>query len=96
MGRFEVDSARVAQAASAAGASVGALRTETAALMRHLTDLQGSWTGQAAAAFADVLADWSLTQVRVEQSLDGITAALGSAAQAYADAEQQATRMFLR
>ncbi|HWS59279.1 MAG TPA: WXG100 family type VII secretion target [Actinotalea sp.] len=96
MSRYEVDSAQVAQAGAAAGASVAAIRSEVAALLRHLTDLQGGWHGGAATAFGAVLADWSATQHRVESSLDQITAALGAAAQHYADAEQQAARLFWR
>lgn len=94
--RYEVDSAQVAQAGAAAGASVAAIRTEVAALVRHLTDLQGAWQGTAATAFAGLLADWTATQRTVEASLDGITAALGTAAQHYADAEDQAARLFVR
>ena len=80
MSRYEVDSAQVAQASGAAGASVAAIRTEVAALMRHLTDLQAGWRGAAATAFGGVVADWAATQQRVEASLDQITAALGQAA----------------
>ncbi|MCV2395075.1 WXG100 family type VII secretion target [Actinotalea sp. M2MS4P-6] len=94
--RYEVDSDQVARASSAAAASVGAIRTEVAALLRHLTDLQAGWRGGAASAFAGVLTDWTATQRRVEESLDQITAALGAAAQHYDAAEQQATRLFLR
>ncbi len=94
--RYEVDSDQVARASSAASSSVAAIRTEVAALLRHLTDLQAGWHGGAASAFAGVLADWTTTQRRVEESLDHITAALGAAAQHYDAAEQQATRLFLR
>lgn len=94
--RYEVDSARVAQASAAAGTSVTAIRTEVAALLRHLTELQGAWQGTAATAFGALLADWAATQRTVEASLDGITAALGTAAQHYADAEDQAARLFVR
>jgi 6 kDa early secretory antigenic target len=94
--RYEVDSAQVAQASTAAGRSVATIRTEVSAMMRHLTDLQAGWRGGAASAFGAVLADWSSTQRQVEASLDQITAALGTAAQHYADAEQQASRLFLR
>ena len=38
----------------------------------------------------------TVTQHRVEASLDQITAALGAAAQHYAEAEQQAARLFWR
>lgn len=94
--RYEVDSAQVAQASAAAGRSVAAVRTEVAALVRHLTDLQSGWRGGAASAFSAVLADWTGTQRQVEASLDQITAALAAAAQHYSDAEQQASRLFLR
>ena len=96
MSRYEVDSAQVAAASSAAQASVVAIRAEVGALLRHLTDLQAGWRGGAATAFGGVLADWTATQTRVEASLDAITASLGVAAQHYADAEQQAARLFLR
>lgn len=94
--RYEVDSDQVAQASAAAGRSVAAVRTEVAALLRHLTDLQSGWRGSAATAFGGVLADWSATQQRVEASLDQITAALGAAASTYAEAEQNASRLFVR
>lgn len=94
--RYEVDSAQVAQASAAAGTSVGVIRAEVAALMRHLTELQAGWRGGAAAAFGGVVTEWGLTQQRVETSLDQITAALSTAAQHYADAEAAATRLFLR
>lgn len=94
--RYEVDSEQVAQASAAAGRSVAAVRTEVAGLLRHLTDLQSGWRGGAATAFGGVLADWSATQQRVEASLDQITAALGAAASTYAEAEQSASRLFVR
>ena len=94
MSRYEVDSAQVAQAGAAAGASVTVIRSEVAALLRHLSDLQAGWHGGAASAFGGVLADWTVTQHRVEASLDQITAALGAAAPHYAEAEQQASRLF--
>ena len=96
MSRYEVDSAKVAQASAAAGSSVAAISTEVAALMRHLTDLQAGWRGTAASAFGGLITDWSATQQRVEASLDQITSALSTAAQHYADAEEQASRLFVR
>lgn len=96
MSRYEVDSAQVAQASAAARASTAAIRSEVGAMMRHLTELQSGWRGGAATAFGVVLADWAATQARVEDSLDQITVALGSAAASYADAEQQVSRLFGR
>ena len=96
MGRYEVDSEQVAQASAAVRGSTAVIRTEVAAMMRHLTELQGSWRGGAATAFGAIMADWSSTQARVEESLDQITGARGAAASSYADAEQHATRLFGR
>ena len=96
MSRFEVDSAQVAQAGAAVRGSTAAIRTEVGAMMRHLVELQASWRGGAADAFGSVVADWSATQLRVEESLDQITAALSAAAASYAEAELQATRLFGR
>ncbi|WNB85273.1 WXG100 family type VII secretion target [Cellulomonas sp. ATA003] len=96
MSRYEVDSAQVAAASAAVRASTGAIRTEVGAMMRHLADLQTVWRGGAATAFGAVMADWAVTQARVEESLDAITVALGTAATSYADAEQQVSRLFGR
>lgn len=96
MSRYEVDSSQMSQASAAAGGSVAVIRSEVGALLRHLTDLQAGWRGSAATAFSGVLADWSATQKHVEASLDQITTALSRAAEHYAAAEQQASRLFLR
>ena len=96
MSRYEVDSAQVAAASAAVRTSTAAIRTEVGAMMRHLAELQTVWRGSAATAFGTVMADWAATQARVEESLDGITVALGSAATSYADAEQQVSRLFGR
>ena len=96
MSRYEVDTAQVAQASAAVRGSTAAIRSEVGAMMRHLTELQASWRGGAATAFGAVMADWAVTQARVEESLDQVTAALAAAATSYADAEQQASRLFGR
>jgi WXG100 family type VII secretion target len=96
MTRYEVDSAQVAQASAAVRGSTAAIRSEVAAMMRHLTELQSGWRGGAASAFGAVMADWAVTQARVEESLDAVTAALATAAASYADAEQQVSRLFGR
>ena len=96
MSRYEVDSAQVAHASGAVRASTDAIRAEVGAMMRHLTDLQSGWRGGAATAFGAVMADWAVTQARVEESLDGITVALAAAAESYADAEQHVHRLFGR
>jgi WXG100 family type VII secretion target len=96
MSRFQVDAAQIARAGSQVGASATAVRTEVAAMMRHLTDLQGTWQGSAAGAFAGVLTEWSAAQRHVEQVLDQIQGALTAASQHYEEAEAQAGRLFAR
>lgn len=94
MTRFEVDSAQVAQASGAVQASAQRIGTEVDQMMRHLLDLQGSWRGQAASSFQQVVADWRATQERVRASLEEIQRALAVAGQNYAEAEEAAARMF--
>ena len=53
--RFEVDGARVAQAAGAVQASAEQIGAEVDGMMRHLVELQGCWQGQAATQFQDVV-----------------------------------------
>lgn len=91
---FEVDSARVAEAAGSARASGAAIHLEVDAMVRHLSDLQACWRGSAAASFEGVLAQWRATQVQVEAALEQISFALDNAARQYADAEAAATRLF--
>ncbi len=96
MSRYEVDSAQVAQAATAVQASASQLAAQVDTMMRHLLDLQGSWRGQAATSFQHVVTDWRATQERVRTSLEEIQRALTLAGQQYAQAEDSAARMFAR
>jgi WXG100 family type VII secretion target len=96
MSRFEVDSARVAQASAAVSASVGSINAEVDRMMRNLLDLQNSWRGQAATQFGHVVTDWRATQERVRQSLEEISVAPVASGQQYAEVEQANLRMFSR
>lgn len=96
MSRFEVDSARVALAGTKVQGTVSAIREEVATMLHHLQDLQSVWQGQAAASCAELVAEWQGVQARVDDALDGVQRALGSAARTYADAEAQAASLFAR
>jgi len=96
MTRYQVDSDAVISATGAARGSIGRIQAEVAALQNQLMSLQGSWTGSAASAFQSLVADWSATQQRVEQSLGALTEALAHAGQHYAEIEHQNARLFLR
>ena len=96
MSQYQVDVAQLAQAATAVQQRSAAIEADVAAMHRQLADLQAGWRGAAAAAFAAVVADWSATQQRVEQSLAQIAQAMRVASQAYDEAERAASRLFAR
>ena len=92
--QLQVDSERVAQASTRVQGSVGSIRSEVTAMMRHLTDLQSSWKGSASTQFAAVMAQWQNAQTQVERALDAVQGSLASASRTYADAEAAASRLF--
>ncbi len=94
MSRFQVDSAEVARASAAVQASATSLAAEVDAMMRHLVQLQGSWQGQAATSFADVVGQWRGTQERVRACLEEIQQALAAAGRQYEEVELATARMF--
>ena len=91
---FHVDSEAVQQASSAAQQSISRIQSEVMALHTQLSNLQGSWSGQAATAFQGVVNEWHLTAQRVDESLNSINHALSLAAQQYFEIEQATARMF--
>lgn len=96
MTRYQVDSEAVAAATSSVQAAASRIQSDVSGLHAQLLDLQSSWTGQAAAAFQAVVADWTATQRRVEESLHLINTGLAQAGQHYADIEHQNARLFSR
>ena len=94
MSVFTVDTDAVQAANGAAYATMERLQSESAALMAQLNQLQSSWTGAAAAAFQHCSEQWRGAQMHVEQVLGSISAALGSAAAQYADADQYSASLF--
>jgi WXG100 family type VII secretion target len=96
MTRYQVDSDAVLSATGAVRNSINRIQSEVAGLHGQLTNLQGSWTGQAATAFGGVVTDWRATQQRVEESLAAINLALTHAGQQYADIELANARLFSR
>ncbi|TAL43194.1 MAG: WXG100 family type VII secretion target [Salinibacterium sp.] len=96
MTRYQVDSDAVLSATGAVRNSISRIQSEVAGLHGHLTNLEGSWTGQAATAFGGVVAEWKATQQRVEENLAALNQALVHAGQQYADIESANTRLFAR
>ncbi len=96
MTRYQVDSEAVLGATAAVRTSIDRIQAEVSGLHGQLSNLQGSWSGQAATAFQTVITDWKATQQRVEESLAAINHALGQAGQQYADIEASNARLFTR
>ena len=96
MTRYQVDSDVVLGTSSAVRASIGRIQAEVTALHGQLVNLQGSWTGQAAAAFQTVAANWHNTELRVTEDLGAINQALAHAGPQYAAAGATNARRFAR
>ena len=94
MSVFTVDTDAVQSAQGAARATVERVRTDSATLMAQLTQLQSSWTGSASQAFQLCAEEWRGAQLHMEQVLDSISSALGSAATQYSDADQYSASLF--
>ncbi|WP_417561925.1 WXG100 family type VII secretion target [Microbacterium sp.] len=94
MAVYSVDSDAVLSATGAVRGTIDRVQAETHAMLGQLTQLQSSWTGSAAAAFAGVIDQWRATQAQVESSLAAINHALTAAGQQYADAEQFSAGLF--
>lgn len=94
MSVYTVDTEAVSAANGAARATMERLRGESQALKAQLTQLQSSWTGNASVAFQGCSEQWAAAQLHVEQALESIGVALGSAATQYADADQFSATMF--
>ena len=96
MTRYQIDSEAVVAATSSVQAAASRIQADVSGLHSQLLQLQGSWTGQASAAFQTVVADWTATQRRVEESLQLLNTGLAQAGQHYAEIELQNARLFVR
>lgn len=96
MTRYQIDSEAVVAATSSVQAAASRIQADVSGLHSQLVALQGSWTGQAASAFQAVVADWTATQRRVEESLQLLNTGLAQAGQHYAEIELQNARLFAR
>ncbi len=94
MAVFSVDSDAVDQATAQVRSMADRMRSDAAAMVAGLVQLQDVWRGSAAAAFQEQIEQWRATQVLVDQRLDGLNAALGAAGRTYAETEMAAVGMF--
>ncbi len=94
MAVYSVDSDAVFSATAAVRGTIDRLQGETHAMLAQLTQLQATWTGTAATAFAGIVDQWRATQQQVEDALAAINHALTAAGRQYAEAEQFTTGLF--
>ena len=94
MTRYQVDSDIVMGTTARVRGTIDTIQSEVAGLMRQLTELQSSWTGEASVAFQGVVADWRATQQRVEESIGTINQALGRAGAQYQEVERGNADLF--
>ena len=94
MSIISVDTELLQLKSASVQATVERISADVHAMKRGLDELQGSWRGSAATNFQTLVAEWTLTQGRVEASLASINLALNSAAATYAQAEQGNAQRF--
>lgn len=96
MTSFHVDTTALENASSHIGATIDRLHGEVTTLSAQLRALDGSWSGPAAIAFADVVGEWTLASTRLTEALDGIGSALRQIHSHYVDTEMANLAMFGR
>ncbi|EMY35194.1 hypothetical protein D477_005656 [Arthrobacter crystallopoietes BAB-32] len=95
MAVFHVDSEALNAKSMAVQGTIGRLQAEVNTMQAGLRELESLWTGSASANFQQLVTDWRATQMKVEESLASINAALAQASQQYAQAEEANARMFM-
>lgn len=94
MAVFTVDSDQVLAQSTAINGTIERVRSEVAAMLGQLTQLEASWTGQASLAFQGTVDQWKMVQLKVEESLASITLCLAAAGRQYSEVEQANLTMF--
>ncbi|NKX56225.1 WXG100 family type VII secretion target [Arthrobacter mobilis] len=95
MAVFHVDSDALQAKSMAVQGTIGRLQAEVGTMQAGLGELESLWSGSAAANFQQLITDWRVTQLKVEESLASINAGLAQASEQYAQAEAANARMFL-
>jgi WXG100 family type VII secretion target len=94
MSVISVDTELMQLKSSNVKASMERVSADVQAMKRGLDELEATWKGTAANTFQGLIAEWALTQHKVEASLAAISLALATAATSYAQTEQGNTQRF--
>jgi WXG100 family type VII secretion target len=95
MSIISVDTELLQLKSAAVKATVERISADVQSMKHGLDELQGSWKGTAANNFQALIAEWAMTQSKVEASLASINVALASAAATYVETEQGNTQRFM-
>jgi len=95
MAVFHVDSDALQAKSLAVQGTIGRLQAEVDAMQAGLRELESLWSGTASANFQQLVTQWRAAQLKLEESLGSINAALVQASEQYAQAEAANARLFL-
>lgn len=76
MTHFHVDSVALDSATVHIGSTIDRITSDIATMNGQLRSLDGSWTGPAAVAFAELMTEWTVASNRLTESLTAIGTAL--------------------
>lgn len=93
MTNFHVDSIALDGATVHITATIDRITSDVSTMTSHLRGLEGSWTGPAALAFGNLLAEWSVASGRVTESLTAIGTALRQIHSHYVETEAANVRI---
>lgn len=94
MSIISVDTELLQLKSASVKSTVDRISADVQAMKHGLDELQATWKGSAATNFHALIAEWTLTQNKVEASLASINLALASAAASYLQTEQGNTQRF--
>lgn len=93
MTHFHVDSVALDGATVQIGSTIDRITSDIATMNGQLRALDGSWTGPAALAFADLMNEWTVASVRLTESLTAIGTALRQIHSHYLETEATNVRL---
>ena len=93
MTHFHVDSIALDSATVQIGATIDRITSDVATMSGQLRSLDGSWTGPAALAFAELMNEWTVASSRLTESLTGIGDALRQIHTHYLETEATNVRL---
>lgn len=94
MAKFTVDSDLMSSTMSTAYTEIDAVQQHASQLTTTLTTLESSWQGQGSVAFLTAVEQWRGVQSQVEEAIQQINTALGTAAEHYGTTEGDIIRLF--